>query len=157
MNILTPSQISVFDMAFVVSALIFNLLIMGIYITSKHELEKARRILGICVVSLGVPLAVIFIKYLLEGRPTRIILYFVSILLYIVAEILLDFVLKIDFRAKPALHIPYIVLFYFASLGFIAISFSMNDTWGYAVSVSFWCVLASLAYLLLGKKKTATQ
>lgn len=152
----TPAPMSVFDLAFVLSAVVFNLLIMGVYITSKRELVKARDYLGKGVIFLGVPLTIIFVHYLVAGRPTRTILYFIPILLYIVVELLLDFVLKIDFRNKPLLHVPYIVLFYVASLGFIAISFSMDNTWGYVVSVSFWCVLGSLAHLLMGNKKTVT-
>ena len=55
------------------------------------------------------------------------------------------------------MHIPYLVLFYFASFGFIGISFSMDNTWGYVVSGSFWFVLASLVYLFTGKKKKVTE
>ena len=157
MNIEIRPPMSVFDLAFVISAVAFNLLIMGIYITSKLDLVKVRNLLGKCVIFLGVPLTVIFIDYLIEGRPTKTILYFICVLIYIIVELFLDFILKIDFRNKPLLHVPYIVLFYVASLGFIAISFSMDNTWGYVVSVSFWCVLGSLAYLLLGKKKNVTE
>jgi hypothetical protein len=151
------SPISPFDLAFVLSAVTFNLLITGIYISSKYEFVKARRNLGIGVILLGVPLTIIFVEYLIDGRPTKVLLYFISILVYIVLELFLDFTLKIDFRSKPILHIPYVVLFYIASLGFIAISFSIDNTWGYIVSVSFWCVLGSLAYLLRAKKKSVTE
>ena len=157
MNIHDPAPMSVFDLVFVVSAVVFNLLIAGVYITSKHELVKARKIMGTCVIFLVVPLTIIFIDYLIEGRPTKIILHFISILVYIIVEFVLDFVLKIDFRSKRAMHIPYLVLFYFASFGFIGISFSMDNTWGYVVSGSFWFVLASLAYLFTGKKKKVTE
>ena len=84
MNIHDPAPMSVFDLVFVVSAVVFNLLIAGVYITSKHELVKARKIMGTCVIFLVVPLTIIFIDYLIEGRPTKIILQFISILVYII-------------------------------------------------------------------------
>ncbi len=106
---------SVFDLAFVLCAAVFNLLIVGIYFASRHELVKLRDRLGTCVILLGIPLGIVFIDYLIAGRSTRILLYFGAILVYLVVELLLDFILKIDFKNKPILHIPYIILFYIAS------------------------------------------
>jgi len=145
---------SAFDLTFVLCAVIFNLLIIGVYITSKHERVKLRALLGKITIGLGIPLSVVLVAYVVGGKPLRTLVYLSFILLYLVLELLLDIILKIEFREKPILHVPYIILFYIACLGFIAISFSINTNWGYAVSVTFWGVLASLIYLLWGKKKT---
>ncbi|MCX6134007.1 MAG: hypothetical protein NTU47_09370 [Ignavibacteriales bacterium] len=144
---------SAFDLTFVLCAVIFNLLIIGIYITSRLERIKLRTMLGKITIGLGIPLSVVFVSFVGSGKPIRTMLYFASILLYLFVELLLDVILKIEFREKPILHIPYIILFYIASFGFIGISFSIDTNWGYAVSVTFWGVLASLIYLLRGKKK----
>jgi hypothetical protein len=146
---------SAFDIAFVVCALIFNLLISGIYIATRLEAVRLRILLGRITIGLGIPLSAVFLAYVAAGKPVRTLVYLAFILLYLIVELLLDFILKIEFREKPVLHIPYIILFYTASFGFIGISFSIDTNWGYAVSVSFWGVLASLIYLLSGKKKTA--
>jgi hypothetical protein len=149
---------SVFDLTFVLCAVVFNLLIIGIYITSRHELVGLRNTLGKVVIALGIPLSIVFIAYAISGRPVRILLYMAFILIYLVVEIVLDFILKIEFRKKPVLHIPYIVLFYAASFGFVGISFSIDATWGYVVATTFWGVLGSLVYFLLGgMKKRARQ
>ena len=147
---------SAFDLTFVLCAVLFNLLIIGIYITSKQERVKLRTLLGKITIGLGIPLSVVFVSYVSSGKPLRTLLYFALILLYLVVELVLDFILKIEFREKPILHVPYIILFYAASFGFIAISFSIDTNWGYAVSVTFWGVLASLIYLLRGRKKTTS-
>jgi hypothetical protein len=148
---------SAYDLTFVLCAVIFNLLISGIYIASKHEAVRLRSLLGKVTIGLGVPLIVVLIAFVIEGRPTRTLVYCSLILLYLLVELLLDIILKIEFREKPILHIPYIILFYIASFGFIGISFSIDKNWGYAVSVSFWGVLASLIYLLNGNKKKTTR
>ena len=145
---------SAFDLTFVLCAVIFNLLIAGIYITSKHERVKLRALLGKVTIGLGIPLSVVLVAYIFDRKPIQTLVYLSFILLYLFVELLLDIILKIEFREKPILHIPYIILFYIACLGFIAISFTIDTRWGYAVSVTFWGVLASLIYLLWGKKKT---
>jgi len=143
---------SAFDLTFVLCAVLFNFLIIGVYISSRHERVKLRTLLGKIIIGLGIPLTIVFVSYILNGKPMRTLVYFVSILLYLIVELFLDFILKINFREKPVLHVPYIILFYFACLGFMAISFTIDTTWGYVVSVTFWGVLAALAYFLWGKK-----
>jgi hypothetical protein len=141
------------DLMFVVTAVMFNLLIIGVYIAQKHERHRLVRLFGSIVICLAIPLAVVFISYLISGRALWIMIYLGFILLYIFVELLLDFILKIEFREKLILHIPYIILFYVASFGFIGISFSIDRTWGYIVSITFWAVLGSLIYLYWGRKK----
>ena len=145
---------TVIDLTFVLCAVLFNLLIIGVYITSKQERVKLRTVFGKITIGLGIPLSVVFTSYILSGKPVRTLVYLGIILLYLLVELILDFILKIEFREKPILHIPYILLFYAACVGFIAISFAIDTGWGYAVSVTFWGVLASLVYLFWGKKKT---
>ena len=63
--------------------------------------------------------------------------------------------LKIEFRQKKVTHIPYIILEYIALFGLIGISFAIDRTWGFVVSIFFWMLLASLIYLYRGGKKDA--
>jgi hypothetical protein len=142
------------DLLFVFTGVAFHLLIACIYIASKHGRFELVRRLGSAVIALALPVCIMIVHSLLAGRPLRIILYLAAILFYIGLELVLDFILKIEFRKKPAIHIPYIVIFYAACLGFIAVSFSLGSTWGYVVSFSFWILLASLIYLMIGGKKT---
>lgn len=145
--------IGVFDLTFVISAVIFNLLVGSIWIGARHNNYRLMKKLGIGVLSLSIPLTFIFINYLLAGRDLWIIVCFVLIFVYLFIEVLLDFILKIEFRDKPVLHVPYIVLFYIVEFGFIRISFYIDRLWGYIVSISFWLALVGLIYLVVGKKK----
>ena len=147
--------INPYDLVFVLSAIVFNLLIAGIFIAQKKERPKLVRTFGILWLSLAIPLAVVFIHYLIVGRDLWIMIYFGFILLYIFVELLLDYILKIEFRQKKITHIPYIILEYIALFGLIGISFAIDRTWGFLVSISFWILLASLIYLYRGRKKDA--
>ena len=143
-----------FDLVFVFTAIAFNLLIAGIFVAQKKERPNLVRIFGILWLSLALPLAVVFIHYLVVGRPLWVMAYFGFIFLYILVEVLLDYILKIEFRQKWTNHAPYIILEYIALFGLIGISFSVDRTWGFLVSFSFWILLASLIYLYWGRKKT---
>ena len=147
------TRVNAYDLVFVLTAIAFNLLIAGVFIAQKKERPKLVRTFGALMLSLAIPLAIVFINYLIVGRDLWIMVYFGFIFLYIIVELLLDFILKIEFRQKPLLHIPYIILEYIALLGFIGISFAIDPTWGYLVSISFWVLLASLIYLYWDKIK----
>jgi hypothetical protein len=71
---------------------------------------------------------------------------FLAIFLYLALELVADFIFQSDFRTRPALHIPYIVLFYVMEFSLIAIAFSIAEISGYLISISFWVLLLVLIY-----------
>ena len=144
-----------YDLVFVLSAIAFNLLIAALFIAQKKERPKVVRTLGILWLSLAIPLAVVFVHYLIAGRDLWIMIYFGFVFLFMFVELLLDHILKIEFRQKKITHIPYIILEYIALFGLIGISFAIDRTWGFLVSICFWMLLASLIYLYRGRKKDA--
>jgi hypothetical protein len=143
----------VYDWAFVLCAVVFNLIIAGIFVAQKHGRQDLTRRLGITWLALAVPLSVVFVRYLVAGRATWIVVYFAAILVYMLVELLLDYVFKVDFRARKITHIPYIVLEYVALFGLIGIAFDIDRAWGFVVSISFWILLACLIYLYWGGRR----
>ena len=142
-----------FDLLFVLSATIFNLLIAGIFFAQKQANTRLVRRFGTTWLLLSIPLTVVYIRYWMLAKPTWIMIYFSFILFYMLVEWLLDYVYKYDFRAKKRTHIPYIILEYIALFGLIGISFEVDQTWGYIVTISFWILLGSLIYLYRGRNK----
>ncbi len=148
MNGFTMStRIKAYDLVFVLTAIAFNLLIVGIFVAQKNGWAKPVEVIGILWLLLAIPFAVVFVRYLIEGKRLGIMVSFGLVFLYILVEFLLDFVLKIDFRQKWITHAPYIVLEYIALFSLIRIAFDINRTWGYLVSISFWILMASLIYV----------
>jgi hypothetical protein len=137
----------------VITAVVFNLQVSGVYLAGKQKHFDLVKIFGAVMLSLALPLAIVFVYYMAVGRERWITIAFVFIFLYLFVELLFDFILKIEFRKKPALHIPYVILFYIVEIVFIAVAFSINATWGYLVSVSFWVLLAALVYSFWPKMK----
>jgi len=144
----------VYDWLFVLCAVAFDLLIAGIFVAQKKDRQKLTRTLGILWLSLAIPLAIVFVRYLTVWRDMWIMIRFGFILFYMLVEVLLDYVFKVDFRRRNITHIPYIILEYIALFGLIGISFAIDRTWGWIVSISFWILLASLIYLYWGRKRS---
>jgi hypothetical protein len=140
-----------FDFVFVFCAVAFNLLIVGVFIATKKERPELRKVFGTAFVSLEIPFTIVFIHYLFQDHSLQTLILFGFVLLYIAVELLLDYILKIDFRQKSITHVPYIVLEYVALFSLIGISFSIDRVWGWVVSISFWAVMGSLIYLYWGK------
>jgi hypothetical protein len=151
------TRMNTYDLVFVLTAIAFNLLIVGIFVASKNGWTKPASVFGNLWFLLTIPFAVVFVRYLIEGKKPGIIVSFGLVFLYILVEFLLDMVLKFDFRRKWSTHAPYIVLEYIALYSLIHIAFNIDRTWGYFVSISFWILLASLIYVYwdqikIGKK-----
>ena len=140
-----------FDFMFVLSAVAFNLLIAAIFIAQKLGRDKLVRTFGILWLWLIIPLALVFVSYWQQGRETRILVSFGFVFLYMLVELLLDYVFKIDFRSKLVTHVPYIILEYVALFSLIVIAFDINQVWGWVVTICFWVLMGSLVFLYWDK------
>ena len=140
-----------FDFIFVLSAVAFNLLIAAIFIAQKLGRDKLVRTFGILWLWLIIPLALVFVSYWQQGRETRILVSFGFVFLYMLVELLLDYVFKIDFRSKLVTHVPYIILEYVALFSLIVIAFDINQVWGWVVTICFWVLMGSLVFLYWDK------
>lgn len=141
-------HLDLFDLLFIVTAVVFNMQVMGLYIAKKHDQDILVRLFGAVTLLQALPLAVVVINDLIRGQEGWIMAGYGVIFFYLVVELLLDFIYKIEFRSSPALHIPTIILFYLVEFSFIAIAFSIGTVAGYLVSVSFWALLLCLLYAL---------
>jgi len=136
-----------YDLVFVLTALVFNLLLAALYVARRNGWARTARVLGVLWLLLAVPFATVFARYLTEGRGPGTMVPFTLVLLYMLVEFLLDFVFKVDFRRKWTMQVPYIVLEFIALFSLIWMAFGIDRTWGYLVSITFWILLVSLIYL----------
>ena len=145
------ADLATFDLLFVLSAVAFNLLIAAIFVAQKLGQDKLVKTFGILWLWLIIPLALVFVFYWQVGKETQVLLYFGLIFLYMLAELLLDYVFKIDFRSKSITHVPYIILEYIALFSLIAIAFDIDQRWGIVISICFWILMGSLIFLYWDK------
>ncbi len=128
------------------TAMVYYILVIAILtirLLGKPLLEQR---IGYLLFILALPLF-----YLLLKAPAlqRAPLYYVQVgllLLYLVAEALLDYVFKVDFRHVRWMTIGYVMLFFAASGGMIGVAMLAGRAWGLAGIVLF-LIMASLSFI----------
>jgi len=143
-------ELKVGDIVFVVSAIIFNIAVGGVYITSKINNQTFLKVFGAFVVLLIIPFTFSLIRYIKVKAKKKIIISHIFILLYLLLEVLLDYILKIPFREILAIHVPYIIVFYAAAFSMIGVSRTISKKAGILVMSTFLILIGCLIYNLLG-------
>ena len=138
------------DCIFIISSIIFNILVSILYITTKLGNMELVQVIGIIILLLIIPFTLILIGYVKQKEEKKILISLVIILFYFFLEILLDYILLIPFRDILALHIPYIIVFYAADLSMIGVTFDKNKKMGFVVLVTFFILLGCLIYRYVG-------
>lgn len=141
-------HLSLFDLLFVVTALAFNVQVIGIYLAARQRQMEVVRIFGAMTILLALPFLIVFLYRTTLGQESWQTAGFLAIFFYLALELVADFIYQSDFRRKPALHIPYIILFYIVEFFLIAMAFSIAEVSGYLVSASFWALLLVLVFSL---------
>ena len=138
------------NIIFIVSTIIFNISVSCVYLASKFDNGVLLQTFGTVVVLLSIPFTISLIGYLKKKAEKKIIISLIIILLYLVLEIVFDYILKIPFRDILALHIFYIIVFYAAVFSIIGVSFNINRKMGFIVLITFWLLIGCLIYMYLG-------
>jgi hypothetical protein len=150
-------SVTFFDWIFILSASLFNLLIAGIFLAQKFKKDQLTKKLGKTWLALFFPLLAVFIRYLIDGKQTWVLVCFGVVFFYMLVEFLLDNIWEYDFRKSWNTHAPYIVLEYSALFSLIAIAIAIDQILGWVVSICFWILMGSLIFLYAGKKRKQTN
>jgi len=137
------------NILFVVSSIIFNLAVSGIYLASKHDNQVLIQFFGAIVVLLSIPFTISLTGFIKYKAKRRIIISNIIILCYLFIEVLLDYILLIPFREILAIHIPYIIVFYAAAFSMIGVSRTINKKLGLQVIATFLILIGCLIYNLI--------
>ena len=105
---------------------------------------------GILLILTAIPLTYLLLSAPRFDRPT---LYFIQVgrmLAYLLAELLLDYVFKIEFRQVRWMVICYVTLFFAGTGGMIGVAAEAGKTWSVS-SVILFLVMAALAFIQRAK------
>jgi len=146
-------MLTFFDWLFILTAILFNLLIAGIFIAQKHGREGLVSVLGRVWLTLFFPLLVVLVNYMIIGKESWMLVLFGVIFIYMLVEFVLDYIVHYDFRAQWVTHAPYILLEYAALFSLIAIAINIDQMLSWFVAGGFWILMGSLIYLYAGRRK----
>lgn len=110
--------------------------------------EAGRRI-GYIEFLMAAPLAYLLWSAPRLGRPA---LYYIQIglmFVFLLAELLLDYVFKLEFRQVRWMVIPYVVLFFAAAGGMLGVAANAGQLWT-TVAAALFLAMAALTFVQRG-------
>ena len=128
------------DLVAVVAANLFNLLMTAIFLTRPKGWKRFERVAGLAMVGMAVPLGAAVILNLLAKRGWWFVVLPLPLILHCIVELLLDYILKLDFR-KTRLLGPYLALFYLGQMGLIGYAFIVEPAYGFATLATYFLVI----------------
>jgi hypothetical protein len=123
-----------------ITAVLINVLLIALFVSRLAHRPKIEYWLGIVIILGLVPLSYLFITGVYARRP---LLYFIQVglmMAYLIVEVMVDYVLKIEFRQVRWLVIPYVTLFFAATGGMIGIASRAGKVWTIAAVLSFFAM-----------------
>jgi len=144
---------NLFDWMFIVSGFIFFVSMISAILLMANNKMKTVKIFGLILAVLMLPIIAILINYIVIGKDLRLIIYLVLILSYLMAELLLDMVFKVDFRSKTSTHVPYIILEWAAAFSFLFGTLSLDITIGWIIAFFIWTFIGALVYYIIKRRK----
>lgn len=135
-----------FDGMFLFIAILLNVLISIIFIARYRGPEELEHKIGYIVIACAIPLALILVNYILIGAEIWIIIYVVIIIGFLIVETILDYILKLAFRTNLKIVVPFVIFYYIAFWGLLAISFVINLVFGFIVFGAFMISIAITIY-----------
>jgi hypothetical protein len=129
-----------------IAANLINVLVITVFIARLNNKPKFEYWLGIALIVSLVPISYLFITAFGFKRP---LLYFLQIglmITYLVVELLLDYVLKVDFRQNQGIVLPYVMLFFAGTGGMIGVASHAGKVWTVVTVISF-LIMGILAFV----------
>ncbi len=119
-----------------------NIILTAIFLARITKYPKAEFWLGALFISTIIPLGYLFVKAFAMNRPFLYFLQLALMIAFILMELLLDYILKIDFRQNRSLVIPYLTLFYASFGGMIGVASQNGKLWAPVTGVTFLAMVA---------------
>jgi hypothetical protein len=126
---MTPTHYRTIDIALFVIANLVNLLMIGIFLSRPARLESVELVLGILFIMMALPVGAAVILNALGGREWWTWILPIPLILFCVVELVLDYILKLDFR-NTALLWPYLISYYLAVIAMMGYAFGVGKSYG---------------------------
>lgn len=125
--------------AFMVSAIL-------VFVSRLLDKPQIGHWIGYFELALAIPLMYLLIKAPAAHRPLLYYIQIGAILLWLVIELLLDYIFKVDFRNIRWMVITYVVLFFAGAGGLLGIATNAGKSWSLAAIILF-LIMAALTFV----------
>jgi hypothetical protein len=125
------------DLIVVGMANLINIVMVALFAARMSGLPQVQRALGVVAMIMGFALGYIAFLNKKRKRDKWMTYLLIPIFLFFVVELILDYVLTLDFR-NTALAGPYILLYYAGLWGLIGYSFKFDKKWGFVTLATYF-------------------
>jgi len=125
------------DLGVVVCVNLFNLLLVVLFWGRLTNRPKIERIAGISTLILGIPLTLFAIANLLQHRQWWTVALPLLLVLFILIELLFDYILKIEFRQTWQAG-PYLLIYYLGSMVMVGYAFMVKVPYGVITLITYF-------------------
>ena len=129
----------------ILTVLIYALTIF-VFIARLVGSTRTEHLLGLLLIALVIPLLYLLFAARGAGRPP---IYFIQLglmIVYLLVELALDYIFKIDFRSVRWMTITYVTLFFAATGGMLGVASHAGKGWSYT-SIALFLAMAALAFI----------
>jgi len=142
----------------IVWGLLHNLFLILIFYLRFKGFEKNEILIkkiGYFYIGLAPFAIIVWVLSVTNQRPSSNVIFCALFLIYLGLEVLLDFILKIDFRTIWYLLIPYLILYYIINYGITMMVWAEDLTWGIVLLV-LWIIQLIINAISHRKPKETT-
>ena len=133
------------DLTVVYLANLINILIAFLFLARIAGLTEVENTLGIAVIIMGFILGYIAFLNKKNYRNKWETYLLIPIFLFIIVELILDYILLHDFRSTIIVG-PYILLYYIGAWGLIGYSFRFEKKWGFITLGTYFLMMILSIY-----------
>jgi hypothetical protein len=123
-----------------------NTIMIFLFISRLRNIPKLEYYLGILLILNIFPLTYLLIQSLTNKRPAHYFIQISLMIAFLLLELILDYILKIEFRQNLKFVIPYIMLFFTATGGMLGVAKYAGKKWMWAASLTFLIMTALSFY-----------
>ncbi|MFC1935517.1 hypothetical protein ACFLX9_01965 [Chloroflexota bacterium] len=138
------------DLTGSVTAIAYMLLIIALLTARLAERPELGQWIGLVSILAMIPLAYLFYAGLKVDRPFIYLVWIGLMLLFLLFELIVDYILKLDFRSNLRTAIPYVMFFFAATGGLLGVAAQAGKQWMY-MAVALYLVMAAMAFIQRAK------
>jgi hypothetical protein len=135
----------VVDIGLFVIANFINLAVALLLIARARGMVKFERDLGYAVVAMILPVTLAIGFNIAAARELWTIICPSLLLLFLLVELLFDYILKLEFRYTRLLG-PYLLTYYVGLMAMIGYSFGIGELFGFVTLATYFINLAATGY-----------
>ena len=137
------------DLVGAITANVYMLLIIAMFAARILGWLEIGRWIGFVSSLILIPLIYLFVVGFKTDRPIIYFVWLTLMILFVLFELIVDDILRVDFRSVQRAVVPYVMFFFAATGGMIGVAAQAGKPWSIGTSIVF-LIMAVLAFVQRG-------